>query len=103
MKKLIASLFVLSLLSTLACHDIHLDYTERPGEITVFDDLYSVSAADDKNAVAVGYYGSAYFTGDSGETWQRGVTGTLVSPIQRLHGVTQGRLGCGAAGPHSSD
>ena len=79
MKKLIAFLFVLPLMSVLACHDIHLDYTERPGEITVFDDLYSVSAADDKNAVAVGYYGSAYFTGDSGETWQRGVTGTMVS------------------------
>ena len=61
------------------CHDIHLDYTERPGEITVFDDLYSISPADDKNAVAVGYYGSAYFTRDGGETWERGVTGTMSS------------------------
>lgn len=79
MKKLISFLFVLTLMSVLACHDIHLDYADRPGEITVFDDLYSVSVADDQNAVAVGYYGSAYFTRDSGETWQRGVTGTMVS------------------------
>jgi photosystem II stability/assembly factor-like uncharacterized protein len=63
----------------LACHDIHLDYTERPGEITVHDDLYSVSVVDNQSAVAVGYYGSAYFTQDGGETWKQGVTGTMSS------------------------
>ncbi|MCH2188187.1 YCF48-related protein [Myxococcota bacterium] len=70
---------VLWLAWTLACHEIHLDYTQTPGAITVPDDLYSVSVVDDLHAVAVGYYGSAYFTRDGGETWQQGVTGTLRS------------------------
>jgi photosystem II stability/assembly factor-like uncharacterized protein len=79
MNRLYFLFFAFSFSTWIGCHDIHLDYTESPGEITVFDDLYSVSATDDKNAVAVGYYGSAYFTRDGGESWKRGVTGTMSS------------------------
>ncbi|MFP6639509.1 MAG: YCF48-related protein, partial [Myxococcota bacterium] len=79
MDKLSPIALVLFIALGLGCHDIHLNYDQSPGEITVYDDLYSVSAGDDRQAVAVGYYGSAYFTEDGGETWKQGVTGTLSS------------------------
>ena len=74
---LVLALAVVLLLG--ACHEVHLDYTQEPGEIVLFDDLYSVSVPDEDHAVAVGYYGSAYFSEDGGETWSRGVTDTLTS------------------------
>ena len=61
------------------CHEVHLDYSQSPGEIVLYDDLYSVSMPDENHAVAVGYYGSAYFTSDGGESWNQGVTNTLTS------------------------
>lgn len=81
-----------------ACHEVHLDYSQSPGEIVLFDDLYSVSMPDENHAVAVGYYGSAYFTLDGGETWSRGVTNTLtslykVSMADALHGWAVGQRG----------
>ncbi len=64
---------------SLACHEVHLDFDSDDGEIALFDDLYSISVIDDQNAVAVGYYGAAYFTEDGGETWSKGNTGTRSS------------------------
>jgi photosystem II stability/assembly factor-like uncharacterized protein len=80
------------------CHEVHLDYSQSPGEIVLFDDLYSVSMPDEDHAVAVGYYGSAYFTIDGGKTWRRGVTNTLtslykVSMADALHGWAVGQRG----------
>lgn len=66
-------------LMSLACHETHIDYTLRTGEITLFDDLYSVSIVDDQHAVAVGYYGAAYYTHDGGESWRQGRTDTFIS------------------------
>lgn len=66
----------LALLASIGCHEVHLDYDGRPGEIDVYDNLFSVSVADDQHAVAVGYYGAAYWSEDGGETWKKGTTGT---------------------------
>jgi len=81
-----------------SCHDVHLDYSQSPGEIVLFDDLYSVSMPDEDHAVAVGYYGSAYFTEDGGQTWSQGVTNTLsslykVSMADARHGWAVGQRG----------
>ncbi len=61
---------------SIACHQ--LDYSPRvaEGEIDIYDDLFAVSVADADHAVAAGYHGSVYWTGDSGETWHKGATGT---------------------------
>jgi photosystem II stability/assembly factor-like uncharacterized protein len=66
-------------LVSLACHETHIDYTVRTGDIGLLDDLYSVSIPDEMHAVAVGYYGAAYYTQDGGETWRQGRTDTLAS------------------------
>ena len=58
------------------CHEVHLDYDREPGEIDVYDNLFSVSVADEQHAVSVGYYGAAYWTADGGNTWKKGATNT---------------------------
>ena len=98
MTRLLKALFSLSFVLVAGCHEIHLDYSDDPGEIVLFDDLYSVSVPDREHAVAVGYYGSAYFTADGGDSWQQGVTGTLaslykVSMADALHGWAVGQRG----------
>ncbi len=70
---------LLPLLTALACHEVELDFSTRGGEILVPDDLYSVSLVDDRHAVAVGYYGAAYWTEDGGDTWKKGETDTKLS------------------------
>jgi photosystem II stability/assembly factor-like uncharacterized protein len=65
--------------AALGCHEYHFDYTVKPGEIQVYDDLYSVSSPDPDHAVAVGYYGAVYYTEDGGETWDKGRTDTNLS------------------------
>jgi photosystem II stability/assembly factor-like uncharacterized protein len=89
--------FVVALFA-FGCHDVHLDYRHEDGKIVLFDDLYSVSVVDKDHAVAVGYYGTAYYTQDGGETWRRGRTGTLtslynVSMADALHGWAVGQRG----------
>ncbi len=66
-------------LASVACHDIHLSYGHREGEIVLFDDLYSISVADRDHVVAVGYYGAVYYTHDGGVSWSQGKTDTLAS------------------------
>lgn len=80
------------------CHDVHLSYEHDEGRIVLYDDLYSVSTVDTKHAVAVGYYGTAYYTDDGGETWRQGETGTLtslynVSMADPRHGWAVGQRG----------
>ena len=48
----------------------------KAGEIDIYDDLFSVSVADEQHAVAVGYHGSAYWTEDGGDSWHKGNTGS---------------------------
>lgn len=88
----------LAAVATISCHDVHLDYDRAAGEIDVFDDLFSVSVVDDTNAVAVGYYGAAYYTRDAGTTWKKGSTGTDallygVSMADADHGWAVGQRG----------
>jgi photosystem II stability/assembly factor-like uncharacterized protein len=76
---LLMMLAAIGLLGTTGCHDIHLDYDVHKGEIALFDDLYSISVIDQDHAVAVGYYGAAYYTSDGGDSWNAGDTGTRAS------------------------
>jgi photosystem II stability/assembly factor-like uncharacterized protein len=48
----------------------------KTGDIDIYDDLFSVSVADELHAVAVGYHGSAYWTEDGGDSWHKGKTGS---------------------------
>lgn len=64
-------------LASVGCHEVHLDFDKHESEIVLFDDLYSVSVPDDDHAVAVGYYGTVYWTENGGERWQRGRTDVL--------------------------
>jgi len=96
----LSSYFLLASLALglVGCHELHLDYSQSPGEIILFDDLYSVSMPDSDHAVAVGYYGSAYFSSDGGSSWSQGVTETLtplykVSMADALHGWAVGQRG----------
>lgn len=62
------------------------------------DDLFSVSVVDDKNAVAVGYYGAIMQTQDGGDTWLRRESGTRrslysVAMPDAKHGWAVGQLG----------
>ncbi|MCA9509572.1 MAG: YCF48-related protein [Myxococcota bacterium] len=67
---------VLASLATFGCHEVHLDFDVPSGDIEVLDNLFSVSAPDADHAVAVGYYGAAYWTDDGGTSWHLGNTGT---------------------------
>ena len=92
------ALTALLVLAGIGCHDIHLTYEGDPDSIVPFDDLYSVSVIDKQHAVAVGYYGAAYFTDDGGATWKRGRTDTLsslynVSMADTQHGWAVGQRG----------
>jgi photosystem II stability/assembly factor-like uncharacterized protein len=85
-------------MASLGCHEIHLNFDHGEGEILIFDDLYSVSVPDDKHAVAVGYYGAAYYSEDGGTSWRSGVTKTLkslynVSMADAKHGWAVGQRG----------
>jgi photosystem II stability/assembly factor-like uncharacterized protein len=60
----------------LACHQLDFSPRVAEGDIDLYDDLFAVSVADESHSVAVGYHGSAYWTQDGGETWQKGDTGT---------------------------
>ncbi|MCZ6463512.1 MAG: YCF48-related protein [Proteobacteria bacterium] len=82
----------------LACHEVKLDLQSDEGAIGILDDLYSVSVVNEDDVVAVGYYGAAYYSSDSGETWAKGITGTTlslysVSMADSEHGWAVGQLG----------
>lgn len=70
---------LLALIATFGCHDYRIDFSDRGDQIRIFDDLYSVSVVDEQHAVAVGYYGAAYWTEDGGAHWRRGRTETRSS------------------------
>ena len=83
---------------TVACHQLDFSPRVAEGAIDLYDDLFAVSVADESHTVAVGYHGSAYWTSDGGETWQKGDTGTErllygVSMADSRHGWAVGQSG----------
>ena len=97
--RLLATLVVALAPMALACHEVHLDFSKAESSmIALFDDLYSISVVDGEYAVAVGYWGAAYYTEDGGTSWKRGRTGTRtslykVSMADRQHGWAVGQRG----------
>lgn len=82
----------------LSCHQLDLSPRVPPGEIGIFDDLFSVSVVDESRAVAVGYQGTIYWTEDGGENWRKGDAGTQtllysVSMADSQHGWAVGQGG----------
>jgi len=95
---LVATSILAAAMSSFGCHDYHIDFDAKSSEIRVFDDLYSISYVDEKHAVAVGYYGSVYWTEDGGDSWKRGLTDTRlslynVSMADAQHGWAVGQRG----------
>jgi photosystem II stability/assembly factor-like uncharacterized protein len=79
---LIATALVSSALA--GCHVLDFSPRHSADEIDLYDDLFAVSVPDDDHAVAVGYHGAIYWTGDGGKSWGKGET-----PTQRLlYGVS---------------
>jgi photosystem II stability/assembly factor-like uncharacterized protein len=71
-------------LALAGCHVLDFSPRHTPDQIDIYDDLFAVSVPDDDHAVAVGYHGAIYWTGDGGKTWNKGV-----SPTERLlYGVS---------------
>jgi photosystem II stability/assembly factor-like uncharacterized protein len=71
-------------LFALACHDVRVAPMAKPGEIGIYDDLFSVAVVNDKTIIAVGYYGAIYRSRDGGKTWEKRDSGTIKS----LYGVS---------------
>ncbi len=85
-------------LAFVGCHDIQVERIAKPGEIGIYDDLFSVSVIDDNHVIAVGYYGAIYSTSDGGATWDKRESGTLrslysVSMADDKHGWAVGQAG----------
>jgi photosystem II stability/assembly factor-like uncharacterized protein len=85
-------------MASVACHQLDFSPRVAEGDIDLYDDLFAVSVADESHAVAVGYHGSAYWTGDGGESWHKGDTGTQrllysVSMADSRHGWAVGQSG----------
>ena len=78
LRPLLVFALLFGLVST-GCHQVSFESRYAPGEIAIFDDLFSVAVVDDKRAVAVGYYGAVYRTEDGGASWSKGETGTQQS------------------------
>ena len=94
----VRTLALLALVAGLGCHDYSIDFSDAGDEIRIYDDLYSVSMVDESHAVAVGYYGAAYWTEDGGVSWRRGKTETRtslynVSMADAMHGWAVGQRG----------
>ena len=66
------------------CHEINFTPEPQTGDITIYDDLFAVSAPTPEKVVAVGYWGAVYVSDDAGNTWKKGETGTR----QILYGVS---------------
>jgi len=85
-------------LAGIGCHGHDFSPRTQPGEIDIYDDLFSVSVADEQHAVTVGYHGAAYWTGDGGDSWHKGDTKTeellySVSMADNRHGWAVGQTG----------
>ena len=90
---MLGTVFVLA-----ACHDVTFHSRYQPGEIDIYDDLFSVSVVDADFVVASGYHGSIYITSDGGKSWAKQNLPTVhsiygVSMADRKHGWAVGQRG----------
>jgi photosystem II stability/assembly factor-like uncharacterized protein len=93
-----ASAILSLLLAVAGCNNHDFEIRHPVGEIDIYDDLFSLSVADERHVVAVGYHGAAYWSEDGGETWHKGQTSTeralySVSMADRQRGWAVGQLG----------
>jgi photosystem II stability/assembly factor-like uncharacterized protein len=58
------------------CHEFERSQRSTDAEIALFDDLYAVAVIDGQRAIAVGYHGSIYRTGDGGQHWHKAESST---------------------------
>ncbi len=72
-------LVVVGLFAVVGCHDYTFDPHENPGEIGIYDDLFSVSVVDEKEIFSSGYFGTIYHSPDGGMTWTQQTTNTMLS------------------------
>jgi len=96
-RPLLAGLVVAALVAA-GCHNLDFSPRHKPGEIDIYDDLFSVSVPSDNRVVAVGYHGAAYWSDDAGVTWHKGATPTdlslySVSMADSDNGWAVGQLG----------
>ncbi|MCP5065326.1 MAG: hypothetical protein GY946_02065 [bacterium] len=69
-------LLIISLLFSLACHEVHFEPRSSAGEIDILDDLFAVSVVADDTVIASGYWGAIYRSTDGGESWSKASTPT---------------------------
>jgi photosystem II stability/assembly factor-like uncharacterized protein len=89
--------FVLAVVLSGCAEEIYQERFE-PGDIDIYDDLYSVSAVGDDHVWAAGYFGTLYRSTDSGKTWRKLTSGTqksinALSFADERHGWAVGRMG----------
>lgn len=94
----VAAMALLLVSAAVGCHNYDFGSRNGPGEIDIYDDLFSVSVIGRDRVVAVGYHGAAYWSEDAGESWHRGRTSTekllfSVSMADRRYGWAVGQLG----------
>ena len=87
-----------AVVAAFACSGHDFSPRTHAGEIDIYDDLFSVSVADEQHAVAVGYHGSIYWSENGGDSWHKGDSGTeellySVSMSDALHGWAVGQTG----------
>ncbi|MCX5738727.1 MAG: YCF48-related protein, partial [Proteobacteria bacterium] len=80
-RRAVRSALVLAGLSAFAlvsvgCHEANFSPELNTGDITIYDDLFAVSAPTPEKVVAAGYWGAVYVSDDSGKSWKKGETGT---------------------------
>ena len=66
-------------LAAAGCHVPDFSPRHAPGDIAIYDDLFSVSSPDGQHVVAVGFFGAVYVSTDGGETWSQQTSGTQKS------------------------
>jgi len=76
LRPLLAVAFVLA---AAGCHVPDFSARHQPGEIAIYDDLYSAATPDGQHVVAVGFFGAVYVSTDGGETWSQQDSGTQKS------------------------
>jgi photosystem II stability/assembly factor-like uncharacterized protein len=73
---LVLACLAVCVFASAGCHDTNFSPEAETGDITIFDDLFAVSAPSPDYVVAAGYWGAIYVSEDAGKTWKKGETGT---------------------------